>query len=598
MKYLKILLPLLLILLMMTACGEDRVSDQESVESTSVSDAETVEELKLIENGSCDFSIVYPADADASIIYAANYLQNVFQEQTGICLEVGSDFLREGDTRENDKCKILVGETNYAECQSVMRDLRYYDYGVKIVGDKLIIAGRNSEDLCLAVDWLAEMVLKNYEKNGDLIIKEEYEYHYEDYTVQSIKVGDNELKDFQFVYADSRELEYITDLRNELAHTYGYYLPIVKDTAEAPADHEIVVGNTTREISESVADQDWLTFTMMEVDGHLVLRTGGLCSMDRACERFLEMFDEAVDGEYSFDEGSSVTRDCYDEPNGTMQWATGSDIRVMDMNILAQDYAADWVMDDGTKVHYESIDYRKEIFYANLDYYQPAIVGIQEMDERVMQALKSHPDYGTKYELLTKTDPLSTLASRQYYTSILYRKDLLTLEEGSFDMQVYDVYAGAAGHRCRNMAWGTFTIKASGKQFVYFVTHWDVSNRGGETAQAALMQSNQAVKKVNELVAQTGLPIFCMADWNAAETTVYYRNFVAGTNLNNTKEVAIKRVNNVGSFHEYGMLTHSAYSCDHIFASKSVTVLQFETLFYNEQIWASDHSWLIADVKL
>lgn len=593
MRSIKFYLPLLLCLLLLAGCGKDKQPTKDS-DSQTEAPPEVARELLLIENGICSFEIVYPTDADASIVYAANYLRDAFLEATGIQLEVVGDFLRDGETHEADRNKILIGETNYTESAEVMRKLRYYDYGVKIAGDKLVIAGRNSEDLCQAVDWLAENVLAGYTANGSITVRSEYEYHYEDYTVQSIKVGDTELKDFRFVYADDQELTYVTDLRDSLAHTYGYQLPIVRDTAGVPEAHEIVIGNTSREASRMVPAQNWLTYTAAEHNGSLAVRTGGLCSTQHALKGFLSLFEEGTEGEYRFAAGASVTRDLYDDPNNTRQWAAGSELRIMDMNILAQDYAVDWVDDNGIAYHYESIDFRKEIFYAQLDYYQPAIVGIQEMDTRCERALRAHPDYGTKYELLTKTDSLSTLGSRQYYTAILYRKDLLTLQEGSFDMQVYDVYAGKGGHRCRNMAWGTFTVKATGNSFVYFVTHWDVASR--EDA-AVTAQSAQAVKKVNELIQQTGLPIFCMADWNSNERSPYINNFIKGTGLKNTKTSAIRLVNNVGSFHDYGYTNHSSLSCDHIFASQSVTVLQFQTLFYNQQIWASDHSWLMADVK-
>ena len=62
---------------------------------------------------------------------------------------------------------------------------------------------------------------------------------------------------------------------------------------------------------------------------------------------------------------------------------------------------------------------------------------------------------------------------------------------------------------------------------------------------------------------------------------------------------AKKRLNVAGSWHDWGNPTPSAGSADHITATKNgAEVLQFETLTYNEQIWASDHAWLMADVKL
>ena len=61
------------------------------------------------------------------------------------------------------------------------------------------------------------------------------------------------------------------------------------------------------------------------------------------------------------------------------------------------------------------------------------------------------------------------------------------------------------------------------------------------------------------------------------------------------------RVNPEDAWHGWGVADKGAPggSACHITATKSnVDVLKFETLVYLDQIWASDHAWLLADFKL
>ena len=74
-------------------------------------------------------------------------------------------------------------------------------------------------------------------------------------------------------------------------------------------------------------------------------------------------------------------------------------------------------------------------------------------------------------------------------------------------------------------------------------------------------------------------------------------SYLANTNSVDAMYGAEQRLNVIGSYHGWGKDTHSAGSCDHITATKDTTVLKFETIVYNQQIYSSDHAWLIADIK-
>ena len=99
-------------------------------------------------------------------------------------------------------------------------------------------------------------------------------------------------------------------------------------------------------------------------------------------------------------------------------------------------------------------------------------------------------------------------------------------------------------------------------------------------------------------MAAKGYPVITTGDFNSNEISKAFPKLLADCNMQDCKFTAKKLLNSIGSWHELGLATPSTYSCDHITATKDVTVHQFETLIYNEQIYGSDHSWLVSDISL
>ena len=86
------------------------------------------------------------------------------------------------------------------------------------------------------------------------------------------------------------------------------------------------------------------------------------------------------------------------------------------------------------------------------------------------------------------------------------------------------------------------------------------------------------------------------ADYNSGEATTQYKNI--HSKYPDAKFSAKTLVNSIGSWHNYATPTPSYNSCDHIFAGEHVNTLAFRTLMHNQQIYASDHAWLYADVLI
>ena len=190
----------------------------------------------------------------------------------------------------------------------------------------------------------------------------------------------------------------------------------------------------------------------------------------------------------------------------------------------------------------------------------------------------------SKWEILKIQNP--NVSSEYVCSTVMYRKDLYTLKDSG--MQYYSAYNNG---RCRCITWAVLQDKTSGKSFCFVSTHWD--GDGGENAPTQLAEE---VEFVNTMAAS--YPVITTGDYNSNEYTNSFKSFLSQTNSADAMYAAANRVNVAGSWHDFGKDTPSAGSCDHITATKSnVKVLKFETLMYNEQIYCSDHAWIIADLQ-
>jgi endonuclease/exonuclease/phosphatase family metal-dependent hydrolase len=113
--------------------------------------------------------------------------------------------------------------------------------------------------------------------------------------------------------------------------------------------------------------------------------------------------------------------------------------------------------------------------------------------------------------------------------------------------------------------------------------------------EVALSQAAEVAAFVNEM--KKTYPVYTTGDFNNNEHTKVFKTYLESADIVDAMYAAEKRLNVAGSWHDWGKNTASSGSCDHITATKDSTVLKFETAMYNEQIWASDHAWLIADIK-
>jgi endonuclease/exonuclease/phosphatase family metal-dependent hydrolase len=234
---------------------------------------------------------------------------------------------------------------------------------------------------------------------------------------------------------------------------------------------------------------------------------------------------------------------------------------------------------------YLPVHLREEIFFAALDYYQPTIVGLQELSPAWYNAIENNYHDFDKWELLKFENP--NRADGEYvFSTIMYRTDLYTVTDSG--MSFFSKHNNARGH-C--YTWAVFKMIETGREFCFVSTHWDGTGR-----EHGFLQSGEFTDFVN--LMQQKYPVFTTGDFNCNELSPEFIEFLENSGSVDSKHAALQQMNNVGSWHNFTKDDLSWGSCDHITATKESTVLKFQTLYENEIIFASDHCWLIADIKI
>lgn len=537
-------------------------------------------ELQLLNGKSTSYTIVYATEADSAASSAVNRLRQAFRDATGVTIGVEDDYLKAGATHDGDTCKILVGRTNYPASQEAFSGLRYYDYRVTAKDTYLIVAAYTEAGYDKAIQWIADEIFakipREGEQEGRIMLAEDYSGAIRtEYAVNSWKIAGTALGNYRIVYADEAMKSMVYDLRAELAETAGWYLDVTLDTESEAEQYEILFGETNRTESAQVDTPDYLNYTFQTVADKLVIKTGGEHSMKNILRDFVSIVSDGLDT-VSLGKSYRLEGDYYDDPYKTTR-PVGTDLRLMSCNIMAE--FETWGGGDARPV-----SQRKEIFFSALDFYQPTVIGLQEFSPQWYACLEDYREID-KWGMVTFDNP-NRKDGEKVFSSILYRKDVVTPVDSG--MTFYSAHNNA---RCRCITWAIFKMNTTGQEFCFVSTHWDTTTDTGNS----LIQSAELVEFVNEKSKRC--PVFTTGDFNNNENSDAYKRLLSQTNSIDCKFKAKNLLNSIGSWHDYGNPTPSVNSCDHITATSGVTVLQFETLINNEQIYGSDHSWLIADIQ-
>lgn len=142
--------------------GNGTTTDNDSSgESTSTSQPTTPpeDEIALIIDSVSQVKVVrhYNLDtADPAVRAAANIRQELSRD-TGADITIGDDWIKKDATYPSDTLEILVGLTDYPETATAAADLKYGDYLLTVVGNKIIVLGYTSTAINSAANTLIRL---------------------------------------------------------------------------------------------------------------------------------------------------------------------------------------------------------------------------------------------------------------------------------------------------------------------------------------------------------------------------------------------------------------------------------------------------------
>ena len=179
-KWLTLIAMLLALMTLLMACGETPTppaGDTTAADTTGAVEDITppiVEEdplLALVENKQLKASVVYPENASDAEKIAAGEICDWLNETYGVSATMKND----SQPSETEAVEILVGRTNYTESQEALNELKYNEWVVKTVGNKVLVCAHLTDGIESA-NWEFMEYLKYQMEEDTLYVERELVY--------------------------------------------------------------------------------------------------------------------------------------------------------------------------------------------------------------------------------------------------------------------------------------------------------------------------------------------------------------------------------------------------------------------------------------
>lgn len=399
----------------------------------------------------------------------------------------------------------------------------------------------------------------------------------------------SELGNYVIVYAgdnpDYFDLAY--RLSDQIYTKYGKLLTTARDTNSAPAEYEILLGDTNR--CDHTSNVMEYSFTVD--NGKFRINAGGSFSAEKAIGFLCEQVFNGQ--EFSFEIGE------YHQTSfltGCQEITDGTSARIMTANLLADAFADD---------NYKKAYYRAEIFAGMLVSYTPDVLGLQETDENWNDVLDTYLAKIQRTHGITYARLLSAYQDKVNYTSLIYRCDKFKAENSG--VNVFSWWANEAfnhNYHMRNISWARFSsLENPDKTFIVANTHWSYRTEhadghtylaGSDTPIAANELRMQCKDETNAFLstlkqAYPETPMFLTGDFNTS-LPFFTESGWTPTSFRVISEEALKVGKAVS-------LVPSSGHFDHLFGTGNYTINLYGSFNdTNQHSTLTDHPFAYADL--
>jgi hypothetical protein len=177
-RLIALLLSLIMILGIFAACEEEgaETTESEQTSDTTTSGGDVTEApgvgertaFDLIVDGEATVKIIRPEAiaSDAPAVSAAVKIRNKLEDLTNVKISMGDDFKKATESYDENSVEILVGSTKYPQTAEAIKDLKYGDFTVKAIGNKIVVFGYTEDAMIHAANQFAKIATEYFDKSA------------------------------------------------------------------------------------------------------------------------------------------------------------------------------------------------------------------------------------------------------------------------------------------------------------------------------------------------------------------------------------------------------------------------------------------------
>lgn len=444
------------------------------------------------------YEVIYAKNSSSEVKSEVKPLVEAVFNAFDVMLNQRTDLYYEGvESLAKGQYEILIGNTNREESETFLSTLRWDDYGYGIVGDKLVIAGKNEDGTLMALRAFLEHIQKN-EKDGEifftnenrLLIQKQYPFP----TVTINGIAAEELS----ILCNEQELGGVAQIiRDAIIESCGIAVPILTDADVKEGDKLFVIGESLH-----ITEDAWVAAFL----------SGNEYSV-HSNENLIWLNAKTAAGYYS----AAVYIDESLSPDGK-----GDDYVVLGKKHTGDDALP--VMSFNLKAESKTADYnaRTDAVIGSILKYRPAVVGVQEATDQWMNILREK--LGDVYTIVGEG---RNAEGHDEHSAILYlTAEFDCLESGTKWLSDTPDVAGskfADSHYTRIMTYVHLSRKSDGKEFLHVNTHLDYGTTDAEEA----VKVEQMEVLFQEISKFSNLPTIITGDFNATADSPVYQKMIS-----------------------------------------------------------------------
>lgn len=532
----------------------------------------------LISDGQAYCSIVYPENSSEDMLELVSFMQNLIEEKTGVKIPAKTD----SEEATGNEIEILLGNTNRKESISASEYFKFGAWVSRAKEDKIVVFGHYKETTKSAIKHFVESNLKIVEENGGKTVTYNSDYVYTDNRDQFFD-SSNPMEKFVIVYSekDDKFETLAKRLQSGIEAFTGEKLQIVAESAavnenaEAIYKKEIIIGPVDREEIKTecsgLKNVEYI-FTTINKD-KVIISAEEPDLLEECINKELEKFkDVSFTRRWMFDAEIKkvVYKNDYNVPK-----TDGTDLRIMSWNILTEFW--------NSKI---PVEMRQEGLASLINAYKPDVVGMQEVSEIWMNAIKA--EFKESYKLVTE----KTCYDRPALATILYNSE--TVKPIAFECTPFSNDKTALN---TIITWAAFERLSDGKRFIVITSHW-ANNQLPQHVPIHLADTVSVVKKLEK--EYPDVPIFVTGDYNKNEKSDQYIEFAEKIGYQDPKFTAkqiLSQVKTNASIYK-DLPQGTGDAIDHIFVTPGKEVELYNIVSDKTARYASDHSPVYIDLKL